>query len=180
MATQQEQKSAATAVVPAPVEAEEFAQVLKGNFKPRTERAATEVENAIQTLVTQALADSSLVKSEVLDTIEEMIARLDEKLSAQMNEVLHAHEFQKLESAWRGLNYLVFNSETDVTLKIRVMNVSKTELFREFKVYPGARWDQSPIFKKLYEAEYGQLGGDPYGCLVGDYYFDHSPPDVQL
>jgi type VI secretion system protein ImpC len=58
--------------------------------------------------------------------------------------------------------------------------VSKEELFREFKVYPGARWDQSPIFKKLYEAEYGQLGGDPYGCLVGDYYFDHSPPDVQL
>ena len=73
MATQQEQKSAATAVAPAPVAAEEFAQVLKGNFKPRTERAATEVENAIQTLVTQALADSSLVKSEVLDTIEEMI-----------------------------------------------------------------------------------------------------------
>ena len=72
MATQQEQKSAATAVAPAPVAAEEFAQVLKGNFKPRTERAATEVENAIQTLVTQALADSSLVKSEVLDTIEEL------------------------------------------------------------------------------------------------------------
>ena len=103
MATQQEQKSAATAVAPAPVAAEEFAQLLKGNFKPRTERAATEVENAIQTLVTQALADSSLVKSEVLDTIEEMIARLDEKLSAQMNEVLHAPEFQHLESAWREI-----------------------------------------------------------------------------
>jgi type VI secretion system protein ImpC len=65
-------------------------------------------------------------------------------------------------------------------LKIRVMNVGKAELSREFKVYPGARWDQSPIFKQLYEAEYGTLGGDPYGCLVGDYYFDHSPVDVQL
>ena len=60
------------------------------------------------------------------------------------------------------------------------MNVAKEELYREFKVYPGARWDQSPIFKKLYEAEFGQLGGDPYGCLVGDYYFDHSSTDVQL
>src|ERR1700749_53729 len=157
MATQQEQKSAATTVAPpAPVEAEESAQVLKGNFKPRTERAATEVENAIQTLVTQALADSSLIKSEVLDTIEEMIARLDEKLSAQMNEVLHAHEFQQLESAWRGLNYLAFNSETDATLKIRFMNVGKMELYRNLKNnYPGARWDQSPLFKAVYESEFG-------------------------
>jgi type VI secretion system protein ImpC len=179
MATQQEQQSAA--VAPAPVEAEEFAQVLKGNFKPRTERAATEVENAIQTLVTQALADSSLVKGEVLDTIEEMIARLDEKLSAQMNEVLHAPEFQQLESAWRGLNYLVFNSETDATLKIRVLNVGKLELYRNLKNnYPGARWDQSPLFKSIYESEFGTLGGEPYGALVADYAFSHSPVDVQL
>ena len=181
MATQQEQKSAATAVAPAPVEAEEFAQVLKGNFKPRTERAATEVENAIQTLVTQALADSSLVKSEVLDTIEEMIARLDEKLSAQMNEVLHAPEFQQVESAWRGLNYLVFNSETDATLKIRVLNVGKMELYRNLKNnYPGARWDQSPLFKAVYESEFGTLGGEPYGALVADFAFSHNAVDVQL
>jgi type VI secretion system protein ImpC len=181
MATQQEQKSAATAVAPAPVEAKEFAQVLKGNFKPRTERAATEVENAIQTLVTQALADSSLVKSEVLDTIEEMIARLDEKLSAQMNEVLHAPEFQHLESAWRGLNYLVFNSETDATLKIRVLNVGKMELYRNLKNnYPGARWDQSPLFKAVYESEFGTLGGEPYGALVADFAFSHNAVDVQL
>ncbi len=182
MATQQEQKSAAATVAsPAPVEAEEFAQVLKGNFKPRTERAATEVENAIQTLVTQALSDSSLVKSEVLDTIEEMIARLDEKLSAQMNEVLHAPEFQQLESAWRGLNYLVFNSETDASLKIRVMNVGKMELYRNLKNnYPGARWDQSPLFKAVYESEFGTLGGEPYGALVADYSFSHNAVDVQL
>ncbi|MBV8795325.1 MAG: type VI secretion system contractile sheath large subunit [Hyphomicrobiales bacterium] len=182
MATQQEQKSAATTVAPpAPVEAEEFAQVLKGNFKPRTERAATEVENAVQTLVTQALADSSLVKGEVLDTIEEMIARLDEKLSAQMNEVLHAPEFQQLESAWRGLNYLVFNSETDASLKIRVMNVGKMELYRNLKNnYPGARWDQSPLFKAIYESEFGTLGGEPYGAIVADYAFSHNAVDVQL
>jgi type VI secretion system protein ImpC len=157
-----------------------FSELLKQSFKPRNERAAAEVENAVTTLVQQALSDASLVKEDVLDTIESMIARLDEQLSAQMNEVIHAPEFQQLEGAWRGLHYLVYNSETDTSLKIRVMNVSKNELYRDLKLYPGARWDQSPLFKKLYEAEYGQLGGEPYGCLVGDYSFDHSPTDVQL
>lgn len=157
-----------------------FSDLLKQSFKPRSERAATEVENAVGTLVSQALEDTSLVKDDVLDTIEEMIARLDEKLSDQMNEILHAPEFQKIEAAWRGLHYLVYNSETDAGLKIRVFNASKKELYRELKSYPGAQWDQSPLFKTLYETEYGQLGGQPYGCLVGDYYFDHSPTDVQL
>jgi type VI secretion system protein ImpC len=161
-------------------DADEFASLLKQSFKPRTERAATEVENAVSTLVQQALADSSLIREDVLDTIEEMIARIDEKLTVQMNEILHAEEFQKIESAWRGLNYLVFNSETDSLLKIRVMNVSKNELYRNLKLYPGARWDQSPLFKKVYEQEFGQLGGEPFGCLVADYYFSHLPTDVQL
>jgi type VI secretion system protein ImpC len=159
---------------------EAFSTLLKKSFKPRNDSAAAEVENAVAALVQQALEDTSLVKDDVLDTIDSMIAKLDQQLSTQLNEIIHAPQFQKLESAWRGMHYLVFNSETDTSLKIRVMNISKEELYREFKVYPGARWDQSPIFKKLYEAEYGQLGGEPYGCLVGDYYFDHSPTDVQL
>jgi type VI secretion system protein ImpC len=179
MASPQEQQAAPT-VAPALAEADDFSELLKQNFKPRTERAATEVENAVQTLVSQALADSTVIKGEVLDTIEEMIARLDEKLSAQMNEVLHAPEFQQLESAWRGLNYLVFNSETDATLKIRILNVGKMELYRNFKSFPGARWDQSPLFKAVYESEFGQLGGEPYGALVADYHFSHAPTDVQL
>ena len=178
MATQQEQKGVGEAS--AVSEADDFAALLKQNFKPRSERAASEVENAVQTLVSQALADSSLVKGDVIDTIEEMIARLDERLSAQMNEVLHAQEFQNLESAWRGLHYLVYNSETDATLKIRVFNVGKSELYRNLKLYPGARWDQSPLFKKIYESEFGQLGGEPYGALIADYHFSHSPTDVQL
>src|SRR5690349_2243956 len=107
---------------------DEFASLLKQSFKPRTERAATEAENAVSTLVQQALSDTSLIKDDVLDTIEEMIARIDQKLSAQMNEVLHHEVFQQIESAWRGLHYLVFNSETDSMLKLRVMNVGKMEL----------------------------------------------------
>ena len=161
-------------------EVDEFASLLQQSFKPRSERAASEVENAVATLVQQALADSSVIKGEVLDTIEEMIARLDEKLSAQVNEILHAEEFQKIESAWRGLNYLVYNSETDSNLKIRVMNVSKNELHKHLRLYPGARWDQSPLFKQVYEQEFGQLGGEPYGCMIADYYFSHQPTDVQL
>jgi type VI secretion system protein ImpC len=180
MATQQEQKAAAKAAESNLVEAGDFASILKQNFKPRSERAATEVENAVQTLVTQALADSTVIKNDVIDTIEGMIAKLDEKLSAQMNEVLHAPEFQQLESAWRGLHYLVYNSETDATLKIRVMNAGKSELYRNLKLFPGARWDQSPLFKKVYEQEFGVLGGEPYGCLVADYQFSHSPVDVQI
>jgi type VI secretion system protein ImpC len=161
-------------------ELDQFEAVLKKSFKPRNDSAAAEVQGAIEALVQQALSDTTLVKNDVIDTIDSMISKLDQQLSIQLNEIIHAAEFQKLESAWRGLNYLVFNSETDTSLKIRVMNIGKDELYREFKVYPGSRWDQSPIFKKLYEAEYGQLGGDPYGCLIGDYYFDHSPKDVQL
>ncbi|RPJ03876.1 MAG: type VI secretion system contractile sheath large subunit, partial [Deltaproteobacteria bacterium] len=72
------------------------------------------------------------------------------------------------------------NTETDEMLKIRVMNISKNELGKVLKNYKGARWDQSPIFKKIYELEYGTLGGEPFGCLVGDYHFDHSPPDVEF
>lgn len=161
-------------------DAGEFSALLKTSFKPRTERAATEIENAVTTLVEQALSDTSLVKDDVLDTIEEMIARLDEKLTLQVNEILHAQEFQQIESAWRGLHYLVFNSETDSNLKIRVMNVSKNELYRTLRMFPGARWDQSPFFKKIYEQEFGVLGGHPYGCLIGDYAFSHLPTDVQL
>ena len=161
-------------------EADDFASLLKQSFKPRTERAATEVENAITTLVREALKGEAVIKDDVIDTIENMIARIDDKLTAQMNQVLHAPEFLQIESAWRGLKYLVYNSETDAQLKIRVMNVSKTELYRNLRLYPDAKWDQSPLFKQIYEYEFGQLGGEPYGCLIGDYTFSHAPTDVQL
>jgi type VI secretion system protein ImpC len=160
--------------------ADDFTDLLKQSFKPRSERAATEVENAVTTLVKQALADTSVIKDDVLDTVEEIIARLDQKLTAQVNVILHAPEFQQIESAWRGLYYLVMNSETDANLKIRVMNVSKNEIYRNLRLYPGARWDQSPLFKKVYEQEFGQLGGEPYGTLICDYHFSHLPTDVQL
>jgi type VI secretion system protein ImpC len=159
---------------------DEFSTLLKQSFRPRNEDAAKAVDNAIGTLISTALADTTLIKGDVLDTIDEMIAALDRKLTEQMNEILHAPEFQQIESAWRGLHYLVTNSETDANLKIKVMNVSKKELSDKLRMYPGARWDQSPFFKKVYEQEFGTLGGEPFGAIVADYHFSHSPLDVTL
>ena len=86
------------------------------------------------------------------------------KLTEQVNVIMHHEDFQELECAWRGLHYLVNNTETDETLKIRVLNVSKKDLGRTLKKFRGTAWDQSPIFKKLYEEEYGQFGGEPFGA----------------
>ena len=161
-------------------EAGSLADLLEKAVKPRTEGARTAVYQGVQTLAEQALASVDLVSDDILKTINSMISELDRRMSEQLNLILHNENFQKLESAWRGLEHLVKNSETDEHLKIRVMPVGKTELAKTLKRYKGAQFDQSPVFKKLYEAEYGQFGGEPYGCIVGDYHFDHSAPDVEL
>ncbi len=162
------------------IEASEFSSLLKKEFKPKSDRAQEAVEGAVKTLAEQALAGTTLVSDDALTTIEAMIASIDQKLSEQVNRILHHAEFQQLEGAWRGLHHLVNNTETDEMLKIRVLNISKKELGKTLKKFKGTAWDQSPVFKKMYEEEYGQFGGEPYGCLVGDYQFDHSPPDVEL
>ncbi|MBU6437566.1 MAG: type VI secretion system contractile sheath large subunit [Betaproteobacteria bacterium] len=158
----------------------EFASLLNKQFKPKTEEVRTEVERAVQTLAEQALSNTQLIGSDVVQSIESMIAAIDRKLTEQVNAILHHEDFQKMESAWRGLHYLVNNTETDEMLKIKVMNIAKTDLHKTLKRYKGTAWDQSPLFKRIYEEEYGQFGGEPFGCLVGDYYFDQSPPDVEL
>ncbi|MEW9898558.1 type VI secretion system contractile sheath large subunit [Chitinivorax sp. PXF-14] len=158
----------------------EFAALLQREFKPKTDEAKEAVESAVRTLAEQALSQTKLISGDVIKSIEAIIAELDKKLSEQVNLILHHEDFQKVESAWRGLHYLVNNTETDEMLKIRVMNISKLELGKTLKRYKGTAWDQSPLFKKIYEEEYGQFGGEPFGCLVGDYYFDHTPPDVEL
>jgi type VI secretion system protein ImpC len=158
----------------------EFDSLLKKEFKPKTDEAKDAVERAVRTLAEQALAQTKLISSDVVKSIEAMIAQLDKKMTEQINLILHHEDFQKLEGAWRGLHYLVNNTETDEMLKIRFMDLSKQELGKTLKRYKGTAWDQSPLFKKVYEAEYGQFGGEPFGCLVGDYYFDQTAPDVEL
>ncbi len=159
---------------------DDFANLLQKEFRPKSDTAKTAVEEAVKTLAEQALSNTALVSDDALKTIEGIIAEIDKTLTDQVNEIIHNDEFQKLESAWRGLSYLVNNTETDEQLKIRVLNISKKDLSKSMRKFKGTAWDQSPLFKKLYEEEFGQFGGEPYGALVGDYHFDHSPPDVEL
>jgi len=162
------------------IEAGDFAALLEKEFKPKSDRAKEEVQSAVHTLAEQVLKGEALVADDVVGTINALIAEIDAKLTEQVNQIMHHEDFQKLEGAWRGLHHLVNNTETDEMLKIRVMNISKKEVGKTVKKYKGTAWDQSPLFKKLYEEEYGQLGGEPYGCLVGDYHFSHSPQDVEI
>ena len=158
----------------------EFASLLTREFKPKSARAREAVETAVHTLAQQALANTALVSDDSLRSIEAMIKAIDRKLTEQVNLIIHTEEFLALEGAWRGLHHLVNNTETDETLKIKVMNISKKEVGRTLKKFRGTAWDQSPLFKRVYDEEYGQFGGEPFGVLVGDYHFDHSPQDVQL
>lgn len=162
------------------IEASDFETLLNKEFRPKSDQAKTAVEEAVKTLAQQALENTGLVSDDALRTIEGIIAEIDQKLTEQVNVILHHPDFQQLESAWRGLHYLVNNTETDEMLKIRVMNISKKDMHKSLRKFKGTAWDQSPIFKKVYEEEFGQFGGEPFGTLVADYYFDHSPPDVEM
>lgn len=158
----------------------DFNALLTREFKPKSQQAKSAVQAAVKTLAEQALSTSITMADDAYKNIAAIIAEIDLKLSEQVNLILHHEEFQQLESAWRGLHYLVYNTETDEKLKLRFMDISKDDLRRNMKRYKGIAWDQSPLFKQIYEEEYGQLGGEPYGCLVADYHFDHSPADVDL
>jgi type VI secretion system protein ImpC len=177
MLNQSEQSSLAAVQVE---ELGDLASLLKKEFKPRTDGAEQAVAAAVKTLAEQALATTTLLSKDVVQSIEALIFAIDEKLGKQLDKILHHPDFQQLEGAWRGLHYMVSNTETDETLKIRVMNISKKDLGKMFSKFKGTAWDQSPLFKQIYESEFGQLGGFPYGCLVGDFQFDHSAPDVEI
>lgn len=173
-------KTTETAQATETLETSEFSTLLEKEFKPKSDRAQEAVENAVKTLAAQALAETALISDDSVKTIESMVAEIDKRLSEQINLIMHHDDFQKLESAWRGLHHLVNNTETDEMLKIRILNINKKDLQKTLKKFKGTAWDQSPVFKQIYEEEYGQFGGEPYGCLVGDYYFDQSPQDVEL
>lgn len=143
----------------------DFSSLLDREFKSKTDEARQAVEVAVRTLAEQALVNATTMTDDAYSSIEAIIAEIDRKLSEQINLVLHKEEFLKVESAWRGMHHLVSNTETDEKLKIRFMDVSKDELRRTMRRHKGIAWDQSPIFKRIYEEEYGQLGGEPYGCL---------------
>lgn len=162
------------------VETNEFESLLNKEFKPKSDEAKSRVKEAVRTLAEQALSATALVSDDAIKSIEAIIAEIDRKLSEQVNLIIHHQDFKSLEGSWRGLHYLVNNTETDEKLKIRVLNISKKDLGKTLKKFKGTAWDQSPLFRKMYEDEFGMPGGQPYGALIGDYNFDHSAPDVEI
>ncbi len=147
----------------------------------RIARDETERDRAMDLIgefVQQVLGGAMVVAKDTETMITSRIAAIDELLSLQINEIMHAPEFQQLEASWRGLHYLVDQSETSTMLKIRVMNVSKDDLRKDLE--RASEFDQSALFKKVYEEEYGMFGGAPFGALIGDYEFGRHPQDMAL
>ena len=135
-------------------------------------------KSLVKEFITQVLEGAVTVSKDTEAMINARIAQIDHLLSIQLNEILHHPTFQKLEGSWRGIKYLISQSETSAMLKIRVMNVSKKDLLRDLQ--RAAEFDQSAAFKKVYEEEFGVFGGQPYGALIGDYEFSKHPEDLEL
>jgi type VI secretion system protein ImpC len=173
-----EQTQAATLEAAATTEAPSLLDQVIQATRPQDEQEADRSRTYFKQFLEGVVQPGQVVSKDVETNIKYWIGEIDKKLSAQLNAIVHHPDFQKLEGTWRGLHYLVHQSETGETLKIRVLNVRKTELFKDLE--KAVEFDQSTLFKKVYEEEYGQLGGQPYGMLLGDYEFGRGAEDVQL
>lgn len=153
-------------------------QILTEGKMARDDFQKEQAKDMIGEFVNQVMSGTLTMSKNMDVAINARIAEIDRLLSAQMNEIMHHEEFQKLEGSWRGLHHLVKNSLTGTMLKIRVMSVTKKELLKDFE--RALEFDQSAMFKKVYEEEYGTFGGAPYGALIGDYEFGNHPQDLAL
>jgi type VI secretion system protein ImpC len=151
--------------------------VEEGRFG-REAAAAERGKDLVKEFVAQVLSGEMMVSRDVEAMINARIAQVDHLLSIQLNEVLHHPQFQRLEASWRGLKYLLDNSSTSSMLKIRVLNASKKEVLRDLQRAP--EFDQSALFKKIYEEEFGIFGGEPIAAIIGDYEFSRHPEDMEL
>jgi type VI secretion system protein ImpC len=172
------QKTAgSTAVIEQAAESSVLDQIVEqGRFTDPSARERG--KGLIKEFVEQVLEGSMTLGRDADQMISARVAQIDHLISIQLNEVLHNAQFQNLESTWRGLKYLLDQSETGTQLKIRVLNASKKDLLRDLQRAP--EFDQSAMFKKVYEEEYGLFGGEPFGALVGDYEFSKHPEDLEL
>ncbi|HEX7174315.1 MAG TPA: type VI secretion system contractile sheath large subunit [Pyrinomonadaceae bacterium] len=155
-----------------------LSRILSEGRLARRDDEQAHARDMVAEFVSQVMQGQLTMSRDMEATINARIAAIDKLLSAQLNEVMHHEDFQKLEGSWRGLNHLVMNSETGTMLKIRVFNVSKKELLKDLE--KAAEFDQSALFKKVYEEEFGTFGGAPFGALIGDYEFSSHPQDLSL
>jgi type VI secretion system protein ImpC len=135
-------------------------------------------KDMVKQFISEVLAGSITMARDTEAMLNARIAQIDRLVSVQLSEVLHHPDFQKLEGTWRGLRYLLTQSETSETLRVKVLNVPKKDLLRDLQ--RASEFDQSGLFKKVYEEEYGVFGGSPFGALLGDYEFDRSGQDIEL
>lgn len=164
--------------IDAVVEEAESVSLLEQAIGATKQTPKNETEDLLKELTKQALGGTVSWNKNLSVTINTAIEQIDKIMSKQLSAVMRSQKFQKLEGSWRGLNHLVMNSETGSQLKIRLMNVSKKELFRDLD--KAVEFDQSQIFKKIYESEFGTAGGEPYSALIGDYEFSSHPDDIDL
>ena len=155
-----------------------LARILDEGRLARDENQTEQAKDMIAEFVQQVMQGQMVVSKDMEATINARIAAIDKLVSLQLNEIMHAEDFQKLEASWRGLNHLVMNSETSTMLKLRVFNASKKEMAKDLE--KAVEFDQSALFKKIYEEEFGSFGGAPYGALIGDYEFTNHPQDIAL
>lgn len=153
-------------------------QIIDSGRMARDESQRSRAKDLISEFVSQVMEGAMTVSKDTEAMINARIAQIDKLLSDQLNEVMHHADFQKLEASWRGLFYLVSQSETGEKLKIRVMNTTKNELLKDME--KATEFDQSTLFKKIYEEEFGMFGGASYGALIGDYEFGNHPQDLSL
>ena len=153
-------------------------RIIQDGKMARDETQTEYAKDMVSEFATQILDEGMTVNKDTVAMINSRIAQIDELLSLQLNEIMHDEELQKLEGSWRGLNYLVMNTETGVSLKLRLINASKDDLLKDLE--KAVEFDQSALFKQVYEAEYGTFGGHPYTVLVGDYEFGRHPQDMAL
>jgi len=153
-------------------------QILTEGRMARDDFQKERAKDMIGEFVSQVMAGELTLSKNMDVAINARLAEIDRLITAQMNEILHHEDFQKLEGSWRGLHHLVKNSLTGTQLKIRVMSATKKDLLKDFE--RALEFDQSALFKKIYEDEYGTFGGAPYGALIGDYEFGNHPQDMAL
>jgi type VI secretion system protein ImpC len=174
-----EVKSEATeTVAEAPEQKTLLDQILADGRMAREEGQRDYAKDLLGEFVKQIMEGAMVVSKDTEAMIGARIAQIDRLISRELNEVMHHPEFQKLEGSWRGLHYLVHQSETGEKLKIRVLNVSKKVLLKDLE--KASEFDQSALFKKVYEEEFGMFGGASYGALIGDYEFTKHPQDLAL
>lgn len=178
MSKNMEQKTESVVTEQQQAEGSLLTKILEEGRLARNEIQEQQARDLLSEFVQQVMKGQMVVSKDMESSINARIAQIDKLLTAQLNEVMHHEDFQKLEGSWRGLHHLVMNSETSTMLKIRVLNVSKKDLLKDME--RASEFDQSALFKKVYEEEFGTFGGAPFGALIGDYEFSNHPQDLSL